>query len=158
MAKRSKNKAGRPSKAPSKRASHDVMVRLNDDEFAKLDQWCTTFQVSRSEVMRRALNRARINPPLPVEHQKLAMDLGRIGNNMNQIAKRLHTLHGRMDVAEKYNVRSDVRLDEVHQIALDCQTAYKEALRDLYIMQDILLDCWDGVRGPEKENTEGSTP
>ena len=147
MAKRTKNKPGRPAKSPKERATHRVTVNFSSEEMEEVIRRAEMFQNSQSEVVKRGFLSSRVLPPLPLDQKKLAMDVGRLGHNMNQIARRLHTLHGRIDVAEKYRVEHQVSMEEVQTIALECQAQYEETIETLRVIRDILIDHWDGTRG-----------
>jgi len=144
MTKPRKNKPGGQPKAPEHLAHNRITIRLTDADYEKVDNWSKAFRVSKSEVLRRALSRAKLKLPLPIEHQKLASELGRLGFQMGQLGRRLNTLHHRLDVAKKHGQMHDVEMEEVSQIASECQAAFDEALPDLKIIRDILIDRWEG--------------
>lgn len=147
MTKHHKNKRGGQPKPQEDKAVYRVGVNLTHDEHAKVEQLASTFKVSKSEVLRRTLVRTRINPPLSLDQKKLAADIGRLGHNMNQVARRLNTLHARIDVAEKHRVKHDVSMDEMLQIAQDAEATYKETVEKLRVIRAIVTDTWEGERG-----------
>ncbi len=147
MAKHHKNKPGGQTKPKEELAIYRIGVSLNQEENAKVERYASTFKISKSEVLRRTLARARLNPPIPIEHKKLVSDVGRLGHNVNQIARGLNTLHARIDVAEKHRVKHDVSMNEVLKIAQDAQETTQETLKELRIIRAILMDNYQSVRG-----------
>lgn len=72
-----------------KRRSHTVSSRLNSDELSQLDTMRSEVNMKRGEYLRTA---ALENPPpiVPAVNQEKWVELGRLGGNINQIAKRLN--------------------------------------------------------------------
>lgn len=149
MTKHHKNKPGGQTKPLEERAVHRVGVNLTHEEHAKVEQIANTFRISKSEVLRRTLERARLNPPLPIEHKQLVSDVGRIGHNINQVARGLNSLHARLDVSEKYRVEHDLGMKTLLSQAEEASRVAQEALEELRVIRAILMDKWDGVRGPQ---------
>ena len=76
--------------------SHFVAVRLTDVEFNLLDQGATCFSISRSEYLRKLLLEKQINHQIEVvadmnDLRKLVSEYGKIGSNLNQIAKHFNS-------------------------------------------------------------------
>ena len=69
---------------------HFIGIWLDDKEFANLTQLCKTSGLSASAVLRQALAGVQLRPRPPGEYTRLLRELSAIGNNINQIAKRLH--------------------------------------------------------------------
>ena len=73
---------------------HFVAVRLTDVELNLLDQGATCFSISRSEYLRKLLLEKQINHQIEViadmnDLRKLVSEYGKIGSNLNQIAKHM---------------------------------------------------------------------
>ena len=71
---------------------HFVAVRLTDVELNLLDQGAACFSISRSEYLRKLLLEKQINHQIEVvadmnDLRKLVSEYGKIGSNLNQIAK-----------------------------------------------------------------------
>ena len=71
---------------------HFVAVRLTDVELNLLDQGAACFSISRSEYLRKLLLEKQINYQIEVvadmnDLRKLVSEYGKIGSNLNQIAK-----------------------------------------------------------------------
>ena len=75
---------------------HFVAVRLTDVELNLLDQGATCFSISRSEYLRKLLLEKQINHQIKVvadmnDLRKLVSEYGKIGSNLNQIAKHFNS-------------------------------------------------------------------
>lgn len=82
-----KRRPGRPQKSEDEKTSHRVTVGLTRDEFEKLGRWAEAFRISKSEVIRRTIHRAKLATPISVDAAKLLMEMGRMGQNLNQCAR-----------------------------------------------------------------------
>lgn len=82
----------------NRRRIHRIQVRLDDDEY---DYFC--YNVKRTGLTKEAYLRTLIDGKIPKLREELDVDkeivsqLYAIGNNLNQIARRAHTL-GRIDI------------------------------------------------------------
>lgn len=81
------------------RRSHVIKTRLNDDEYELFLTQCRTYSITQSELIRRSLTQLKIRPVIHVSAVndellaaigKLTAEYGRIGNNLNQIARALN--------------------------------------------------------------------
>ena len=79
--------------------SHVVKTRLTDEEYADFTARLAPYGMSQSEFIRQAITRATIRPIVtvsPVNDEllaavgKLTAEYGRIGGNLNQIARYLN--------------------------------------------------------------------
>ena len=79
--------------------SHLVKTRLNDEEYEILKTKLDTYGISQAEFLRRAINGAQIKPivranivndQLLTEIGRLTGEFGKIGSNLNQIARQLN--------------------------------------------------------------------
>ena len=82
--------------------SHVVKTRLTDEEYADFTARLAPYGMSQSEFIRQAITRATIRPTItvsPVNDEllatvgKLTAEYGRIGGNLNQIARTLNEWH-----------------------------------------------------------------
>lgn len=66
-----------------------LTVRLSEDEYLKVKEKAEAEGVTMADVVRRAV--LRLKPRrIPEECRRLRGELGRIGNNINQIARRVN--------------------------------------------------------------------
>ena len=92
--------------------SRVVKTRLSEDEYADFTARLAPYGISQSEFLRQAIRRTTIRPVLHVSSVndellsavgKLAAEYGRIGGNLNQIARYLnapyHALSGEVRAA-----------------------------------------------------------
>ena len=82
--------------------SRVVKTRLTEDEYADFTARLAPYGISQSEFLRQAIRRTTIRPVLHVSSVndellsavgKLAAEYGRIGGNLNQIARTLNEWH-----------------------------------------------------------------
>ena len=78
---------------------HVVKTRMTDEEYADFTGRLAAYEISQSEFLRQAIRRATIRPVIHVSAVndellsavgKLAAEYGRIGGNLNQIARYLN--------------------------------------------------------------------
>ena len=86
----------RPKKENELNHYHFVSVRLSDIELENVDNAATTAGLSRSEYIRRTLLTQEISVKYEIvadmqELQKLVGEIGKIGSNLNQIAKHFNS-------------------------------------------------------------------
>ena len=86
----------RPRKEKELNHYHFVSVRLSDIELENVDKAATTAGLSRSEYIRRTLLNQEISVKYEIvadmhELQKLVGEIGKIGSNLNQIAKHFNS-------------------------------------------------------------------
>ena len=75
---------------------HFVAVRLTDAEMAVLEQGASTFNISKSEYLRKLLLDKKIQHTIEIvadmdDIKCLVREYGKIGSNLNQIAKYFNT-------------------------------------------------------------------
>ena len=82
--------------------THVVKTRLTDEEHELFLNQCCTYGISQSEMLRQAMTRLQIKPVIHVSAVndellaaigKLTAEYGRIGSNLNQIARTLNEWH-----------------------------------------------------------------
>ena len=82
--------------------SRVVKTRLSEDEYADFTARLAPYGISQSEFLRQAIRRATIRPVIHVSAVndellsavgKLTAEYGRIGGNLNQIARTLNEWH-----------------------------------------------------------------
>ena len=84
------------------RRTHVVKTRLTDEEHELFLNQCRTYGISQSEMLRQSMTRLQIKPVIHVSAVndellaaigKLTAEYGRIGSNLNQIARTLNEWH-----------------------------------------------------------------
>ncbi|MCD7865804.1 MAG: plasmid mobilization relaxosome protein MobC [Clostridiales bacterium] len=90
--------------------THVVKTRMNDEEYADFKERLSTYGMSQSEFIRQSITRATIRPVIqvsPVNDEllaaigKLTAEYGKIGSNLNQIARTLNEWHYPYPAMEK---------------------------------------------------------
>jgi hypothetical protein len=88
-----------PKRYNTPHRSHVVKTRMTDEEYADFTERLAAYEMSQSEFIRQAITRATIRPIVtvsPVNDEllaavgKLTAEYGRIGGNLNQIARYLN--------------------------------------------------------------------
>ena len=72
---------------------HVVKTRMTDEEYADFTGRLAAYEISQSEFIRQAIRKATIRPIVtvsPVNDGQLTAEYGRIGGNLNQIARSLN--------------------------------------------------------------------
>ena len=81
---------------------HVVKTRMTDEEYADFTGRLAAYEISQSEFIRQAIRKATIRPIVtvsPVNDEllaavgKLTAEYGKIGGNLNQIARTLNEWH-----------------------------------------------------------------
>ena len=103
---------------------HFVAVRLTDVELNLLDQGAACFSISRSEYLRKLLLEKQINYQIEVvadmnDLRKLVSEYGKIGSNLNQIAKYFNRGGSQSRAIE----------NQIHQCITDLFLLRKEVLK-----------------------------
>ena len=89
-----------PKRYNTPHRSHVVKTRLTDEEYADFTERLAPYGISQSEFLRQAIRRTTIRPVLHVSSVndellsavgKLTAEYGRIGGNLNQIARYFHS-------------------------------------------------------------------
>ena len=82
--------------------THVVKTRLTDEEHELFLNQCRTYGISQSEMLRQSMTRLQIKPVIHVSAVndellsaigKLTAEYGRIGSNLNQIARAINDWH-----------------------------------------------------------------
>ena len=119
--------------------THVVKTRLTDEEHELFLNQCRTYGISQSEMLRQSMTRLQIKPVIHVSAVndellaaigKLTAEYGRIGSNLNQIARTLNEWHNPYSqlVAELRTASSDLAalkfevLEKVGEVVGNVQT------------------------------------
>ena len=71
---------------------HKIEVRLNDDEYFKLEDTISLMGTNRSEYLRKLIVGTRIKEKPPDDFYKYMKEISLMGSNLNQIAERINTI------------------------------------------------------------------
>ena len=102
--------------------SHKITFRLSDDEYEHLNIVCEVLNLTYSQYLRRAALTARIDRPVvqtaldKETSQKLTAQFGKIGSNLNQIARKLN---GGAEKENELLVEISDRLSDLHKQLLN---------------------------------------
>ena len=111
-------KLGRKPLAPEEKRKHPITCRLTDCELDEL-RAKKPAKMRNGEYLRLAALARQINvKKIPAVNQELRVELGRVGNNINQIARAL-------------NSGIDVRIDRLTEIIIDLQRQIKIVRQEL---------------------------
>ena len=71
---------------------HKIEVRLNDEEYFKLEDTISLMGTNRSEYLRKLIVGTRIKEKQPDDFYKYMKEFSLMGSNLNQIAERINTI------------------------------------------------------------------
>ena len=71
---------------------HKIEVRLNDEEYFKLEDTISLMGPNRSEYLRKLRVGTRIKEKPPDDFYKYMKEFSLMGSNLNQIAERINTI------------------------------------------------------------------
>ena len=85
----------RPQKESDMKREHRVTIRLTDTEFSIIENTAEQADMTISEYMRKQIMEGQVNTKFEIvadvkEIKKLIGELGKIGSNLNQIARALN--------------------------------------------------------------------
>ena len=110
-----------PKRYNTPHRSRVVKTRLSEDEYADFTARLAPYGISQSEFLRQAIRRTAIRPIIHVSAVndellsavgKLAAEYGRIGGNLNQIARYLNEY----GVPYNAHVRQGTADDDAHRV------------------------------------------
>ena len=73
--------------------SRVVKTRMTEEEYAEFAQRLSAYHMSQAEFIRQAITVSPVNDELLAAVGKLTAEYGRIGGNLNQIARTLNEWH-----------------------------------------------------------------
>ena len=128
MAGRTKAASGGSTPSPPKKMNRVIYVRLSEDEYQEALMKASLAGISLAELARRALRRTRTWTLKEKEEvRQLRHQIARIGNNLNQVARR----HNSVVILDPADVLKAYR--ELYQIRLTLQ-----ALAEKYLDQEVM--------------------
>ena len=75
-----------------RKRQHKIEVRLNDEEYFKLEDTISKMETNRSEYLRKLIVGTRIKEKPPDNFYKYMKEFSLMGSNLNQIAERINTI------------------------------------------------------------------
>lgn len=114
----------RPKKEPLKKKKNCIMLRLSDLEYDLVVNYAKESGYPPAVYARKQVVDGKVEIQCPVivdieELRKLTTEFGRIGNNLNQIAKYFHM----------GGIRSQAMQDEIHECIMQLFSLRDEVLR-----------------------------
>ena len=114
----------RPQKESDMKREHRVTIRLTDTEFSIIENTAEQADMTISEYMRKQIMEGQVNTKFEIvadvkEIKKLIGELGKIGSNLNQIARYLN----------EYGVPYNALSGEVRAAIADLATLKYEVLK-----------------------------
>ena len=121
----------RPQKETDMKREHRVTIRLTDTEFSIIENAATQAEMSISEYMRTQTMEGKVNARFEIvadvnQIKKLIGEFGKIGSNLNQIAR--------------YFNQGGI-------ISSEMRTEIKKSLRDIYEMKYEVMRMAGDFRG-----------
>ena len=98
-----------------KRKTYFVATRLNEAQYQRLQLLCEKTGFSSYKVLRRLLDGAELRERPSADYRDLCWRMDRIGNNINQIARRVNTTRSTSErdveelVSEFANLKAEVK-------------------------------------------------
>lgn len=77
----------------NRKRSYAFVLRLNKQEYDKLESLVKESGQPREEYIRSLINGLTPIPALPIDFYKMIQELNAIGNNLNQISRKANALH-----------------------------------------------------------------
>ena len=90
------------NRKPNRKYSKQINVRVSESEYSKLKQSAETLNMSLPAFVKKKAKGAKlVAPKLEAKQaQNIVQQLNYLGNNVNQMAKALHTFGDRVEVDE----------------------------------------------------------
>ena len=90
------------NRKPNRKDSKQINVRVSESEYSKLKQSAETLNMSLPAFVKKKAKGAKlVAPKLEAKQaQNIVQQLNYLGNNVNQMAKALHTFDDRVEVDE----------------------------------------------------------
>ena len=122
----------RPQKESDMKREHRITIRLTDTEFSIIENMAEQADMTISEYMRKQIMEGQVNTKFEIvadvkEIKKLIGELGKIGSNLNQIARHVNTGggsgHDRVQVVAAL-MAIDAGLERLRQTVLEKEADY----------------------------------
>lgn len=87
--------------AQGRKRQHKIEVRLNDEEYFKLEDIISAMKTTKSDYLRKLIVGTRIKEKPPDEFYKYMKEFSLMGSNLNQIAATINTVAKAEDFIEE---------------------------------------------------------
>lgn len=87
----SKNKGRRTIIIENRTRNKRITFRLNESEYEEFERKVKKSKLNKEAFIRKAIKKSNFVEPPSIEYYKLINELNPIGNNLNQIAKKLNS-------------------------------------------------------------------
>ena len=94
------------------RRTHEIKVRFDDEEYTDLMKKVSQTKLSREKFIRSCIKKTSIKMPPSIDFYKWINEFNAIGNNLNQIARKLNS---NSSVEKEYCMQSLEDLNELIQ-------------------------------------------
>lgn len=120
--KKKRSKGGRPKLPEHELRKHKIEIWLSDVELADFDVMRQSTNLSRADLLRALIEKKRIpRVSVPEINRKTYALLGKIGNNINQLAKAANQQGFTKDACDLY---------ELHQVIQELRAELMRASND----------------------------
>lgn len=98
-------------KEPMRKYNNVVYLRLNDEQLRKLDSLSHLSGNSHNYVLRKLIMGKEIRQRPNLDYREMALEMARLGNNINQYVKKANTLNtiSKSDIREVISLMRQVR-------------------------------------------------
>ena len=132
--KKAKNKGGRPVLLSGKRV-HLIKAKLTEEELNQLIQMQQQTGLNRTDLIRKAVLNDKIGHINTAEiislFDPIGIELGRAGNNINQLARHANTLSKQHKLDSSIVASFNALLAEYIQIQAELEKALRQLLRKI---------------------------
>jgi hypothetical protein len=134
MEEKYKRLKGRPSMKDGKR-TRKIDVRFTEEEFALVLKMEKTLGLKRTDLIRtRVLQSSQViinSREMIIQLDQLGAELGRIGNNINQLARYANTLNKRALLSAQIIERYNKLLEEYIRIQQQLEVTLRKIIRSM---------------------------
>ncbi len=147
-------RGGRPEVPPQERRSERVVAYLTPGELGALKAHAEGFQVSVSELARRAITRVKLAAPVSAENLSQWHDIGRLALNLNTFVRQSHILSKRLD---EHDDQGPVVREELLALISSVNGNVLSLIDIMHDVRALLTDTWeasqrDATLGREEES------
>jgi hypothetical protein len=89
---KNQNKNGRPKKGSAEKKGYKISLKMDTEEYYSLKSKMRLAGISKSEYIRKAIEKSEVKQRLLPEHLNLIRQLAGMENNLNQITRRANTV------------------------------------------------------------------
>ena len=123
-----------------RKRQHKIEVRLNDEEYFKLEDTISKMKTNRSEYLRKLIVGTRIKEKPPDEFYKYMKEFSLMGSNLNQIAERINTIT-KIEDWEYEEIEPKEFISQLKRLRVNLLNL-KKRLEEEYIKEVIRYGCY----------------